>query len=261
MIVLDKGAKVFIPSGTILRGAKLRIASHAELSLGSDSLVQGTIVVDEESKFISGPSFRLVCSTIVLKGHSKVRVGKHCLVERPKRHDGYISITDGSMHVGNNTSLRGIISISPNAKMNVGSNTFINHGSEIRCGESISIGDFVYVSYFSDIFDTNTHPLSASQRRAEQKEEFPNSTFTDYAAVETRPVEIGDDVWIGKHATILKGSNIGARSIIGTRAVVAMSCPPDSLLVGNPARRIGQQQEADCKVSNEFAPIIQKGEE
>jgi maltose O-acetyltransferase len=51
-----------------------------------------------------------------------------------------------------------------------------------------------------------------------------------------RPVRIGDDVWIGTGAVILKGVTIGARAIVGAGAVVNRDVPPDVIVAGNPAR-------------------------
>ena len=52
-------------------------------------------------------------------------------------------------------------------------------------------------------------------------------------AQETR---IGDHVWIGEGAMVLKGVSIGDNCIIGAGSVVTKSIPPFSLAVGNPAR-------------------------
>ena len=53
------------------------------------------------------------------------------------------------------------------------------------------------------------------------------------------PIEIGDDVWVGANATILKGARIGAGSIVAAGAVVPSGVyPPRSLLAGNPARAV-----------------------
>ncbi|MBI5830406.1 MAG: acyltransferase, partial [Chloroflexi bacterium] len=59
-----------------------------------------------------------------------------------------------------------------------------------------------------------------------------------YNAVDRSPVEIGDYVFIGENATILRGAKIGHHSVIGASAVVPehMIIPPYSLVAGNPAR-------------------------
>lgn len=52
-----------------------------------------------------------------------------------------------------------------------------------------------------------------------------------------REIVIGDDVWVGANATILKGARIGNGCIIGTGSVVLKGEYPDrSVLAGNPAR-------------------------
>lgn len=52
---------------------------------------------------------------------------------------------------------------------------------------------------------------------------------------EEKSVVIEDDVWIGSRVTILPGVRIGKGSIIGASAVVTKSCPPYSVVAGNPA--------------------------
>ena len=54
--------------------------------------------------------------------------------------------------------------------------------------------------------------------------------------IETAPVIIEDDVWIGTRVIILPGIRIGKSSIIGAGAVVSKDVPPFSIAVGNPAR-------------------------
>lgn len=49
---------------------------------------------------------------------------------------------------------------------------------------------------------------------------------------------IGDNVFIGTHAIVLMGSNIGANSIIGAGAVVSGSWPEGSVIAGNPAKLV-----------------------
>lgn len=51
-----------------------------------------------------------------------------------------------------------------------------------------------------------------------------------------RPVVIEDDVWIGSRVTILPGVVVGRGCVIGASAVVTKSCPPYSVVAGNPAK-------------------------
>lgn len=51
-----------------------------------------------------------------------------------------------------------------------------------------------------------------------------------------RPVEIGDDVWIGGNVTILPGVKIGSHSIIGACSVVTKDVPEYAIVAGNPAQ-------------------------
>lgn len=104
-----------------------------------------------------------------------------------------------------------------------GSSVVISSRSEIRIGSHVKMGGNVRV------FDHDFHALDAAVRR----------TSEDGDHVAARPVHIEDDVFVGTNAMILKGLKIGARSIVGAGAVVpGLDVPPDSLVVGNPARII-----------------------
>jgi acetyltransferase-like isoleucine patch superfamily enzyme len=52
------------------------------------------------------------------------------------------------------------------------------------------------------------------------------------------PVVIGNDVWIGTGAIILRGLSVGDGAVIGAGAVVTKDVPPYAIVAGNPARVI-----------------------
>jgi acetyltransferase-like isoleucine patch superfamily enzyme len=54
--------------------------------------------------------------------------------------------------------------------------------------------------------------------------------------VETKPIVIEDDVWIGANAVITAGVTIGKHSVIAAGSVVTKSVPPYSVAGGNPAK-------------------------
>lgn len=53
-----------------------------------------------------------------------------------------------------------------------------------------------------------------------------------------KPVEIGDNAWIGGSAIILGGISIGDGAIVGAGAVVTRDVPPNTTVVGNPAQSV-----------------------
>ena len=51
----------------------------------------------------------------------------------------------------------------------------------------------------------------------------------------TQPITIGNHVWIGTRAMILKGVTIGDGSVIAAGSIVTHDVPPNSLVAGVPA--------------------------
>lgn len=60
----------------------------------------------------------------------------------------------------------------------------------------------------------------------------------DEQGVSTKPVVIGNDVWIGANAVILPGVTIGEHCVVAAGAVVTKNVPPRSLVGGVPAKVI-----------------------
>ncbi|EKD43140.1 MAG: galactoside O-acetyltransferase [uncultured bacterium] len=56
--------------------------------------------------------------------------------------------------------------------------------------------------------------------------------------VNSAPIEIGDDVWLGVNAVVLKGVKIGKGSIIGAGSVVTKDVPEYAIVGGVPAEVI-----------------------
>ena len=63
---------------------------------------------------------------------------------------------------------------------------------------------------------------------------------TDYHALDGRPsvdpVRIGDHVWIGSGATVLKGVTIGDGAVVAAGSLVVNDVPAKTLVAGVPAR-------------------------
>jgi len=93
----------------------------------------------------------------------------------------------------------------------------------------IKVGRFVNLGGNVRIFDHDFHALDPARRRLGLNEQASH--------IRTSPVEIGDDVFVGANALILKGVTIGPRSIVAAGAVVFKGeYPADCTLAGNPAQ-------------------------
>jgi acetyltransferase-like isoleucine patch superfamily enzyme len=114
--------------------------------------------------------------------------------------------------------------VSPEVR--IGDHCFIGHACSFVASASIRLGNHCLLATGVQIYDYDGHPLDAERRRA--GEPAPPEGV--------RPVVIGDDVWIGTNAFILKGVTVGPRSVIAAGAVVTRDVPPDVVVAGNPAR-------------------------
>lgn len=100
-------------------------------------------------------------------------------------------------------------------------------GCSITAVNRVTLGNRVLVGSGALIIDTDGHPLTPEGRAVN----LPPASAA---------VEIGDDVFIGARAIILKGVTVGAGAVIGAGAVVAGDVPARSIVAGNPARVVGK---------------------
>jgi len=119
----------------------------------------------------------------------------------------------------------------------IGSHTYIQKNSNIincQIGKFCSIASNVQIGLGKHPIDhVSTHPafFSATQPVA--------VSFSEVESfLPTRPVMIGNDVWIGFGALVLDGVSIGNGAIVAAGAVVTINVPPYAIVGGVPARVI-----------------------
>lgn len=108
------------------------------------------------------------------------------------------------------------------ARLRIGDRTHIGDRTEIHCGREVTIGAGCAISWDVVILDRDYHALGA-------------------AGEQCRAVTIGDGVWIGCRAMVLKGVTIGAGAVVAAGAVVTGDVAPRALVAGNPARVVREQ--------------------
>ena len=103
----------------------------------------------------------------------------------------------------------------------VGKNVFINEGCCFQDQSGITIGDDCLIGQ-QVVIATLNHDLSPKHR----KDMLP------------APVKIGNNVWVGAHATILSGVTIGDNAVVAAGAVVTKDVPSNTVVAGVPAKVI-----------------------
>ena len=126
--------------------------------------------------------------------------------------------------------------IGPSGFCSVGDYSLLN-GALVMCEERVEIGSNCLISWNVGIADSDFHPIDPALRRLDSLALAP--FLKDRPArpkIGTRPVIIGDNVWIGMNALILKGVTIGENSVVAGGAVVTKPVPANVVVAGNPAR-------------------------
>src|SRR5207248_9050476 len=101
----------------------------------------------------------------------------------------------------------------------VGDFTLLN-GALVMADERIEIGSHRLISWNVGIADSDFHPLEPAQRLIDAQAVPPfYKDRPPRPKLETRPVKIADNVWIGMNASILKGVTIGESSVVAAGAV------------------------------------------
>lgn len=114
-----------------------------------------------------------------------------------------------------------LTTIRANAKIILGKNVG-GTGITIAAANNVTIGDNVLIGAYTFIMDTDWHNTDPDERN-------------EYT-VNSSPVMIEDNVFLGYNCLVLKGVTIGKNSIIGANSVVLKSIPPNSIAMGNPCK-------------------------
>lgn len=109
------------------------------------------------------------------------------------------------------------IAVNDSAKLSIKSG-FMNFNSTIICEEKIDIGDDVAIGPGVVIRDGDAHTINDQ--------------------INKKPIVIGNHVWIGTNAQILKGVHIGDNSIIAAGSIVTKDVEANTLVAGVPAKVI-----------------------
>jgi acetyltransferase-like isoleucine patch superfamily enzyme len=144
-----------------------------------------------------------------------------------------------------------VLQIGRNGRVELGRWSWLGHGTKIRCHEGVvSIGAKTVLGQECTI---SAYQHVSIGRECVIADRVMLIDF-DHGMVEVdrpireqgiykRDVRVGNNVWIGYAACILRGVTVGDNAVIGTGAVVTKDVPPNAIVGGVPAHVIRMREE------------------
>ena len=137
---------------------------------------------------------------------SSISIGNNCSFNSNDRFNGrginhkciLQTAENGQIIIGNRCGFSGVSIVS-----SIG----VTIGNDVICGTNVMIGD------------RNDHE-------------------NRYPEWQPKPVNVGNNVWIGMNSIIMRGVTIGDNSIIGAGSIVTKDIPADVVAVGSPCKVI-----------------------
>lgn len=161
-------------------------------------------------------------------------------LDNPVKGRTYLEIGSDCIVSGN------FIFESSKGKINIGKHSYI--GPSVFISRSnIQIGNNVTIAWGCTIYDHDSHSLDYIKRRKDIDDELKDIKSgvsfiknKDWDCVNSKPIIIKDDAWIGMNVIILKGVTIGEGAIVGAGSVVTKDVPAWTVVAGNPAKVVKQ---------------------
>lgn len=135
----------------------------------------------------------------------------------------------GSIVVENCTFFPGVrITCGQQGRVFIGNGTYLNRNTEIIAATEVRIGRDCKISWDVVIMDTDGHAVGDGPKVA-------------------RPIVIGDNVWIGCRALILKGVTIGEGAVVAAGAIVTKDVPAGAIVASPAATIRGSVRDATAE--------------
>jgi len=157
----------------------------------------------EDNSILIAPKNRLSdCKLNITGKNCKIVIESNCTL---KKLELWLEDDGSEIFIGHTTSIEGgHIASTEGESIKIGSDCMFSHRIEIRNGDSHSI--------FAEGTKIRINPA--------------------------KPVIVGNHVWLGADAKVLKGSVVNDGAVIATGAIVTGVVEPHSIYAGNPAKKI-----------------------
>jgi len=135
-----------------------------------------------------------------------------------------MTANNGLLRIGRQSAIKNSIRVGLDSAVLIGERLSCTGGGKISAAEGtvVTIGDDCMFAVSFDIRSDHAHPIFDRE--------------TGLRVNESKSLSIGDHVWLGPHALIYPGAEVGEGCVIGARSLVTGPIPPHSIAVGVPAR-------------------------
>lgn len=136
---------------------------------------------------------------------------------------------DAAISIGRGVSIQRDFTGYFTGRVDIGEGAYINRGVYLDVRHDVRIGRHCLIAEGVSIHDSD-HEFGAVDSAVTPTER----------GFRSAPIRIGDNVWIGTKATILKGVTIGDNAVVAAHAVVTRDVPANTVVAGVPARVVKQ---------------------
>ncbi|MCR4965141.1 MAG: acyltransferase [Bacteroidales bacterium] len=149
-----------------------------------------------------------------------------------------VYLADGStkkdISFGDRVWMWGHLNSQSGGKIQLGNYTKVGTQTNIYSVDQVVVGDYTAIAENVHITDNNNHPVNPEYRKFMRIKGDDESRLWKHS--DHKPVIIGENCWIGRDVSILKGVTIGNNSVIASNSVVTKSIPENCIAAGNPAK-------------------------
>ncbi|HUY60562.1 MAG TPA: acyltransferase [Candidatus Dormibacteraeota bacterium] len=177
-------------------------------------------------------------STVELLVDPTVRIGKRVRVSPTRgsrsrleigartrlRDDVLLQLDGGSIKLGPDVELREGCRLNVAGSLHLEGSNVLSWGTTIHCRERVFMGRLTCCSEYVTIADSRHFHTSA------------DTWF--YANTESRPLEIGRNVWLAPKSTVVMGARVGDDCLVAANSVVSRPVEPGTVVAGTPARPV-----------------------
>lgn len=156
----------------------------------------------------------------VIRSLGRVRVGSLASIDR-----SFAYVGPGRFTLGRRSYLGAHTVVQGEGDIVIGNNVYVGHHCTFGSTSEISIGDNCIIANGVRFADDD-HIFSRTDIPIREQ------------GVTSSPIAIGNDVWIGSNAVILRGVHIGSHAIVAAGAVVKKDVPACAIVGGVPAKLI-----------------------